>query len=41
MGPEFWLGNVDSNHDRLIQSQVSCRWTIPQQIKTAFLLTEA
>ena len=21
----FWLGNVDSNHDCLIQSQVSCQ----------------
>lgn len=26
----FWLGNLDSNQDCLIQSQVSCHWTIPQ-----------
>ena len=27
----FWLRDRDSNPDRLIQSQVSYRWTIPQQ----------
>ena len=25
-----WLRDMDSNHDSLSQSQMSCRWTIPQ-----------
>ncbi len=27
----FWLRDRDSNPDRLIQSQLSYRWTIPQR----------
>ena len=27
----FWLRDRDSNPDRLIQSQVSYHWTIPQR----------
>ena len=30
-----WLGNVDSNHDYLIQSQACCRCTIPQRVEVA------
>lgn len=26
----IWLGDRDSNPDTVVQSHVSCRWTIPQ-----------
>lgn len=28
--PKTWLRRMDSNHDSLSQSQMSCRWTTPQ-----------
>ena len=27
-----WLRRMDSNHDSLSQSQMSCRWTTPQKL---------
>ena len=32
-GAEVWLGDRDSNPNSTVQSRMSCRWTIPQDLK--------